>query len=395
MSSRRDFLKTGFRGASLIALSPTVPRFVAGTALAAPSDPDARVLVVIQLDGGNDGINTVVPYRDEGYAKHRNVLRLPANKLIKVVDGIGLHPSLNEAANLLESGWLSIVPGVGYPNASKSHFRSMAVWQTARLDPEEHQGPGWIGRVGDEVPSAGAIFVGSEEPPAALRGRRSIPASVDRLEDFLLPTAIDPQPAAAASTPTNDLSAFVRRSLLDAYTTADRLAELTRNRKSDEPEEGLIGHLMTIARLIKSGARARIYYAQQGSYDTHAQQLNAHSALLNDLGYSLKSFFDELTAAKLADRVVVLCFSEFGRRVEENASNGTDHGTAGLVFLAGPAVRPGLVGTYPSLTDLECGDLKMTVDFRRVYASVLEKWLRLPSSKPLSGAFAPLPLFRE
>ena len=154
---------------------------------------------MIQLDGGNDGINTVVPYRDEGYAKHRKVLRLPADKLIKVVDGVGLHPSLDEVAKLLESGWLSIVPGVSYPNPSRSHFRSMAVWQTARLDPEEHPGPGWIGRVGDEVPSAGAIFLGSETPPPALRGRRSIPASVDRLQDFMLPTSIDPRPAVWSS----------------------------------------------------------------------------------------------------------------------------------------------------------------------------------------------------
>ena len=394
MSSRRDFMKTGFRSASLIALSPTVPEFLAGTGLAAPSEPDGRILVVVQLDGGNDGINTIVPYRDLGYAKHRKVLRLPVDNLIKVVDGIGLHPSLDEAARLLESGWLSIVPGVSYPNPSKSHFRSTAVWQTARLDPEEHRGPGWIGRVGDLVSSAGAIFLGSEAPPPALCGRRSIPASVDRLTDFMLPTAIDPKPAATASPSKNELTAFVRRSLLDAYMTADRLAELTQSRKSEEPEDGLIGHLMSVARLIKSGARARIYYAQQGSYDTHAQQLNAHSSLLSELGYALKSFFDELTEARLADRVVVLCFSEFGRRVEENSSKGTDHGTAGPVFLVGPSVQPGLIGTYPSLTDLEGGDLRMTVDFRRVYASVLENWLRLPSTAPLGGVFAPLPLFR-
>ena len=392
MSSRREFLKTGFRGASLIALSPTVPRFLAGTALAAPAEADARVLVVIQLDGGNDGINTVVPYRDEGYAKHRKVLRLPADKLIKVVDGVGLHPSLDEVAKLLESGWLSIVPGVSYPNPSRSHFRSMAVWQTARLDPEEHPGPGWIGRVGDEVPSAGAIFLGSETPPPALRGRRSMPASVDRLQDFMLPTSIDPRPAVWSSLK-NELSAFVEqpaRRLHDGrpHRRADARSQVGRargrlDRSSDDGREP-----------DQERHRARIYYAQQGSYDTHAQQLNAHARLLTDLGYALKSFFDELTEAKLADRVVVLCFSEFGRRVQENASIGTDHGTAGPVFLAGPSVQPGLVGTYPSLTDLDGGDLKMTVDFRRVYASVLEKWLGLPSSKALNGSFAPLPLFR-
>jgi uncharacterized protein (DUF1501 family) len=394
MCSRRDFLSAGFRGASLIALSPSVPAFLAVTAEAAPPEPDARVLVVIQLDGGNDGINTVVPCGDEGYARHRELLRLHADRLIKVAAGIGLHPSLNDVVKLLESGWLAVVPGVGYPNPSRSHFRSMAVWQTARLDPEEHQGPGWIGRIGDEVPSAGAIFLGSETPPAALRGRRSIPASVDRLADFTLPASIDVKPAAASSSPENELSSFVERSLLDAYATADRLAEMTRGRKSGQPEDGLFGHLLTVARLIKSGARARIYYAQHGGYDTHAQQLYPHSALLRDLGYALKAFFEELTEAKLADRVVVLCFSEFGRRVQENASGGTDHGTSGPVLLAGPAVQPGLIGAYPSLTDLEGGDLKMTVDFRRVYAAAVEKWLELPSARALGGSFTPLPLFR-
>ena len=395
MSSRRTFLKTSLGGASLIALSPTVPGFLAGTARAARPERDARILVVIQLDGGNDGINTVVPYGDEGYAKHRKALRLPTEKLIKLSDGIGLHPSLDEAGKLLESGWLSIVPGVGYPNPSRSHFRSMAIWQSARLDPEDHPGPGWLGRVGDDVPEAGAIFLGSETPPAALRGRRSSPSSVDRIGDFMLPQSIDPKPVAECSSPNDELSGFVRRSMLDAYTTAARIAELARTRKSDEPEDGLIGHLTTIARLIKSGTRARIYYAQQGGYDTHAQQLPAHSRLLNDLGYSLKSFFDDLAAAKLADRVVVLCFSEFGRRVEENASKGTDHGTAGPVLLAGPAVRPGMIGSYPSLTNLEDGDLRMTVDFRNVYASVLETWLGLPSIKPLGGSFTPLSLVRD
>jgi uncharacterized protein (DUF1501 family) len=394
MASRRDFLRTSFRRASLIALSPTVPGFLAGTARAARPEPDGAILVVIQLDGGNDGINTVVPYSDEGYAKHRRVLRLPADKLIKVADGIGLHPNLNDVAKLLESDSMAIVPGVSYPNPSRSHFRSMAVWQTARLDPEEHKGPGWIGRLGDDNPSAGAIFLGSETPPAALRGRRAVSTSIDRLQDFILPASIDPKPIAAASPPENDLSDFVRRSLLDAYTTADRVAELTRSRKSDEPEDGLIGHLMTVARLIKDGARARIYYAQQGGYDTHAEQLRTHAELLTDLGYALKSFFDELTESGLADRVVVVCFSEFGRRVQENASFGTDHGTAGPVLLAGPALRAGLLGAYPSLADLDGGDLKMTVDFRRVYASVLENWLKLPSSKVLGGSFPALPLFR-
>jgi uncharacterized protein (DUF1501 family) len=148
-----------------------------------------------------------------------------------------------------------------------------------------------------------------------------------------------------------------------------------------------------IARLIKGGGGTRVYYTAQGSYDTHAAQLAGHAVLLGELSGALKAFLDDLAAAKMADRVLVLCFSEFGRRVEENGS-GTDHGTAGPVFLAGPGVQAGLIGAPPNLLDLQDGDLKMTVDFRRVYATVLEDWLGLPSKPALAGTFDKLPLFR-
>ena len=147
--------------------------------------------------------------------------------------------------------------------------------------------------------------------------------------------------------------------------------------------------------MIKAGLGTRVYYLEQGGYDTHGHQLPRHAPLLEELSASLRAFLDDLAASRLADRVLVLVFSEFGRRVAENGSMGTDHGTAGPVFLAGPCVRPGLHGTYPSLTDLADGDLKMTVDFRRVYATVLEGWLGLPSKEALGGAFEPLPLFRS
>src|SRR5215468_1913839 len=183
MFSRRDFL----RRSSLIALAPVVPGFLARTARAAGTQRDARVLVVIQLDGGNDGINTVVPFADEGYAKHRKVLRLPADRLVKVNDAVGLHPALGEFGKLLEAGRLTIAQGVSYPNPSRSHFQSMATWHTARLDPEEHRGPGWLGRGLDAAGTgASALLVGSGPPPVAIRGRRSIASAIVRVEDFTL-----------------------------------------------------------------------------------------------------------------------------------------------------------------------------------------------------------------
>ena len=190
MLTRRDFVKTSLRGASLFAVAPAVPGFLAATARAAAPVQDARVLVVVQLDGGNDGINTVVPYKDEGYAKSRKALRLSADKLHRLNDAVGLHPSLTGAAKLFERGELAIVQGVGYPNPSRSHFRSMAIWQTARRDPEEHGGPGWLGRAFDERVEAhdasGTTFVGKGQPPAALIGRRSIPATLESLDDLAL-----------------------------------------------------------------------------------------------------------------------------------------------------------------------------------------------------------------
>jgi uncharacterized protein (DUF1501 family) len=181
MPSRRDFLKRS----SLLALAPAVPGFLAQTARAAVPQREGRVLVVIQLDGGNDGINTVVPFADEGYAKHRKVLRLAKDRLVKVDDTGGLHPSLSGFGKLLEAGRLVIAQGVSYPNPSRSHFQSMATWHTARLDPEEHRGPGWLGRSLDAAgKSASALLVGGGPPPVAIRGRRSVASAIERIEVF-------------------------------------------------------------------------------------------------------------------------------------------------------------------------------------------------------------------
>jgi uncharacterized protein (DUF1501 family) len=390
MFTRRDFLRTS----SLLALAPAVPGFLARTARAAQPERDGRVLVVIQLDGGNDGINTVVPFKDEGYAKHRQALRLPKERLVKVSDTVGLHPSLGDFGKLLEAGKLAVVQGVGYPNPNRSHFRSMAIWHTARLDAEEQAGLGWLGRGLDETPGASSLLVGSGPPPVALRGRRAVASALERVEDFTLAAGADPRKALPRDEPADELAAFVRRSMLDAYATADRLKEIGGADEGRYPPTGLADRLRLIARLLKTGVGARVYYTTQGSYDTHSAQLNTHSRLLFELAGAVRAFLDDLTAARLADRVAVLCFSEFGRRVQENGSAGTDHGTAGPVFLAGPGVKGGLVGQTPSMVDLEAGDLKMGLDFRRVYATVLEEWLGLPAKAALAGTFERLPLFR-
>jgi uncharacterized protein (DUF1501 family) len=308
---------------------------------------------------------------------------------------------MGDAGKLLESGRLAIVPGVGYPNPDRSHFRSMAIWQSARLDERDHNGLGWAGRGLDDGPTTrdgapAALLVGSNDPPPAIRGRRSVSAALDRLDDYALSFRDAKAGPVGSSAAGDELGQFLRRSMLDAYTSADRLEAIARARdgKASYPGSDLARRLGLTARLIKAGLGTRVYYLVQGGYDTHGHQLFQHAALLEDLAKSLRAFLNDLAAAGLADRVLVLAFGEFGRRVAENGSQGTDHGTAGPVFLAGPSVRPGLAGTYPSLTDLADGDLKMAVDFRRVYASVLEGWLGLRSTDALGGAFEPLPLLR-
>jgi uncharacterized protein (DUF1501 family) len=412
MLSRRAFLRASLETSTLVALAPTVPGFLACTARAAAPGRDGRVLVVVQLDGGNDGINTVVPFADEGYAKHRKALRLPKERLLKINKDLGLHPAMADAGRLLEGGRLAIVQGVGYPNPNRSHFKSMAIWHSANVnlprggtaDAETRAAYGWIGRAldGGRKPadgSAGAVFVGGGPLPAALRGRRSVASAITRPEDLVLTLKGGAGPAADKPGPGGDLAAFVRRSTLDAYATSERMAAVLRaeDRGASYPATALAGRLRVVARLIKGGAGTRIFYTSQGNnaYDTHSAQQQRHADLLGELSGALRAFLDDLAAAKLADRVLVLCFSEFGRRVQENGSQGTDHGTAGPVFLAGPGVRAGLVGEAPRLRDLEDGDLKMAVDFRRVYASVLEDWLGLPGKPALGGAFAKLPLFRS
>jgi uncharacterized protein (DUF1501 family) len=413
MFSRRDFLRAGLRGSTLVALAPTVPGFLAQAARAARPARDGRVLVVVQLDGGNDGINTLVPFKDEGYAKYRHVLRLPADRLLKVSKEVGLHPAMGDAAKLLEDGRLAIVQGVGYPNPSRSHFRSMTIWHSARVDlprfkqdqvaDEDRAVYGWIGQAldGARGPADGspaAAFVGDGALPLALRSHRSVASALTRPEDAVLALAGGARPAAPGPGG-DDLAAFVRRSTLDAYATSERMAQVLRVKDGARyPATALAGRLRVIARLLKGGVGTRVFYTAQrlGSvgYDTHYAQLPTHARLLAELSGALKAFLDDLAASRLAERVAVLCFSEFGRRVEENGSQGTDHGTAGPVFLAGPRVKAGLVGQAPRLLDLENGDLKMGLDFRRVYAGVLRDWLGLPPRAALGGDFDALPLFR-
>ncbi len=397
MLTRRSLLKRSV----MLSMAPTVPGFLSRTAMAAGPERDGRILVVVQLDGGNDGINTVVPFGDEDYARHRRELRIPTDRVCKVTDGVGLHPALRPAADMIQDGRLAIVQGVGYPNPDRSHFRSMAIWQTAQPEnpgPEFH---GWLGRALDGVSAAkpassplgpSAVFIGERDLPRALRGRRTMSASFADPADLALAL-----PAAAVASPDrqagDDLAAFVNRTVTSAYTTAEQLtasAGRASGTTARYPDCQLGRHLELVARSIKAGATARVYYTIQSGYDTHAGQLPVQAQLLGDFARSIRAFLDDLAAAKLADGVLLMAFSEFGRRPTENGSLGTDHGTAGPVILAGSKAKAGLIGETPRLGELVDGDLRWSIDFRRVYATLLDRWLGLPAEAVLGQRFEPL-----
>jgi uncharacterized protein (DUF1501 family) len=406
MLSRREFLHR----TSLISLYPVVPLALTRLAHAAAAQPDAKVLVVIQLDGGNDGINTVVPFGDDGYGRNREALRLDVARIHKINELVGLHPQMRAAKELYDDGRLTIVQGVGYPNPNRSHFESMRIWQTARFDADEHQGYGWLGRAldldetnndGNTAAQPGAIYAGPEEVPVALWGRRSEAISLTGLGDMKLPFAADQllpsEPAADAEHAGLDL--FITRQLVSSYSAAEQFQECLRSSgktsAANYPQTKLAANLQLISQLIQSGSQARVFYTQQSGYDTHAAQLYTHAQLLNEFSSALRAFLDDLRGAGLEDRVIALAFSEFGRRVKENGSQGTDHGAAGPVFVAGRMSAGGLVGETPSLSDLDDGDLKMNVDMREIYAAVLENWLDVNAAKVLGGNFASTKLFRS
>jgi uncharacterized protein (DUF1501 family) len=394
MLSRREFLRTS----SLVSLSPLVPTAWARLAQAAVAAPDAKALIVIQLDGGNDGLNTVVPFADDGYLQSRDKLRLEPGRLHRLDDRTALHESMKAAKGLFDDGRLAIVQGVGYPNPDRSHFRSMRIWQTASFDDAAHNQYGWIGRALDDAHiessnEAGAIYVGHEEVPVSLWGRRSIAAAISRADDLKL--ALPLRAPSGSETRAASLQQFVTQQLDTSYAAVKRFEKsAATSSTASYPNSQLATRLKLIAQLLRSGSQARVFYTQQSGYDTHAAQIYTHAGLLRELSDALKAFLDDLRGSELSDRVIVLAFSEFGRRVAENASAGTDHGAAGPVLLAGTAVHGGLHGQPPNLTDLDAGDVKSTTDFRQIYATLLDQWLDVPSVRVLGEEFSSLPLIR-
>ena len=427
LKTRREFLRTGLLGGSLCW---TVPSFLQNTMLSlhAAADgqlvqgvtgKDGNILVVLQLAGGNDGLNTLIPFGDDDYRRARPTLAFKENQVLKLgaKEKVGLHSALGGLAKSFEAGDLAIVQGVGYPNPNRSHFRSTEIWATA-TDAEKSSSTGWIGRYFDNACSgcdaAVGVTLGSQNPQAfaakipkgvlyeAAGGRRRrLGADGEPEADGSMAMAMegdsDEGPAggsigdiAGAGGTINALD-FLERTEMDVQVTQKEIAAASGRGKNGVPYPGswLGNQFALISRLITGGLKTRIYYVSQGGYDTHTGQAGAHDRLLREMGESVSAFLADLKAQGNLGRVTLMTFSEFGRRVKENASGGTDHGAAAPLFLAGGGVQAGLLGEMPSLAarDLDDGDVKFNVDFRSVYATVLEKHLGVKSDPILGRAF--------
>ncbi len=409
--TRREFVS---KGLTMVAIGVTAPSFITRTALAMsnpwdvsqltsrPGVPDDHILVVVQLGGGNDGLNTVIPFSQDSYYKARPTLAVPQKDVIRVTDTLGLHPNLAPVKDLYDKGAMALIQGVGYPNPSRSHFKSMEIWQTA--DPEGRVVRyGWIGRYFDskcpvcEQPSVG-VNVG-QTMPLAMQAESGMGVSLEtpdafqwmstfnglgpkeELELFKLLNAPAPNEPGTID--------FLRHTAMNAYVSSEKVRSAVSTYKGGVayPNNQFGYNMKLIAQLIAGNLPTKVYYANMSGFDTHAAQKGAHERLLLQFAEGVAAFYKDLEAQGNADRVVTLAFSEFGRRVAENASGGTDHGTAAPMFVFGKALKGGLYGTYPSLTDLDQGDLKHAVDFRSVYATVLGKWLGADPAKILGSDF--------
>jgi uncharacterized protein (DUF1501 family) len=367
-----------------------------------------------------------VPFADDAYHRARPRLALPADQILRIDNYVGLNPKLAGLKSLYDEGHVAIVQGVGYPNPNRSHFRSTEIWQTAS-DADHTPGEGWLGRYFDNCCGGADPTVGvaiGEETPQAFAAKKPTGVTFSRPEQFrfrpsepdggrmsaeemlfrqLNETASGDESVAAPDGASvgaingkakNDLSTldFLQRTALDAQLSSDKILAIARKSKSTVtyPQGQLAASLNIIARMIGGGLPTRVYYASHGGFDTHAGQINAHQRLMTEFNDAVAAFVSDLKQQGNFERVLLMTFSEFGRRVQENANSGTDHGAAAPMFVLGGAIKPGLFGKYPSLTDLDHGDLKFNTDFRSVYGTVLDRWLKAPSEIVLGRKFPAL-----
>ncbi|MEO6437223.1 MAG: DUF1501 domain-containing protein [Tepidisphaeraceae bacterium] len=386
-------LRVGLGGLGVISLGGTMPAFVSKFAFggegptSSPVSND-NILVVVQLSGGNDG-----------YAKARPSIGIK-DRLHKLSDELALNPGMQPFKELFDDGKLAVINGCGYPNPNRSHFKSMEIWHTA--NPSKYEATGWLGHYVDHVLRGTegllkAVNIGPELPQALVADHEVVP-SIQSIDDFRIRT--DPSSvfdakleeqiireinAVKESSPAMQ---YLSRQATNAIIEADEIRKMTGGYKPDADYPGGLGqNLRLIAQLISGELGTKLFYCQTGGFDTHANQAGQHERLLNGVAASIKAFYQDMAAKGYGGKVTVMCFSEFGRRVAQNSSGGTDHGAAGPMFVVGEKVKGGIYGAYPSLTNLDDGDLKYTTDFRAVYATLLDKWLCADSDAVLKSRY--------
>lgn len=412
LNSRRQFLESLVGTSAAISFSSALPELLNRSALAADAAEPTQdtVLVVIQLSGGNDGLNTLVPYADDVYGRSRTTLRLKESEVHKISDGLGFHPDIPQFQRLFDDGDLGVVQGVGHSNSNRGHDSALRDWHTARPGDATCQ-TGWLGRAIDEMnlaedPSVCGVLVSPIPMPLALGTRRVVVPSIETFDQWKLPAKaalqVERHDAGKRSSVNSDnpLADLVRSASLAAQATDEKVRTVLGQSDAANryPSFSLAKQLCTISELIRADLGVRIFFAEIGGggiggFDNHAIQKDNHAALLREFSSSVAAFVEDLKQQNLLSRVLMMSFSEFGRTVSENGRHGTGHGAAAPVFLAGGKLKGGLYGKHPDLTDLDQDAPKHHIDYRQVYATALDHWLGFPSDSVLGKQYSPLDLF--
>ncbi|MCB9275034.1 MAG: DUF1501 domain-containing protein [Lewinellaceae bacterium] len=394
---RRAFLKTSAMATTSLMVPSFLPASLGGLLGGSRS---GKILIVIQLSGGNDGLNTIVPYRNDVYYQNRPRLGLQPSEVLQVSDELGFNPGLEALRGLYDKGLLSIVNSVGYPNPDRSHFRSMDIWQTGSGS-EANWSTGWLGRYLDSecegcVNPYHALEL-DDSLSLALKGRERSgfamgkPEQLRRTNDNAFLKAVV---QASDSHGHEEQVSYLYKVMADTQASADYLYAQSKvyQSKVDFPQTPFGQDLKQVAELITADTATKVYYVSLTGFDTHVNQKSRQERLLKEYAEGVKALVEGLKQNNLFEDVLILTFSEFGRRVKQNASNGTDHGTANNVFLIGGSLaRPGFFNAAPDLLDLDEGDLKYQADFRDIYATILGKWLEADAGGILQGTHNMLP----
>ncbi|HJN08809.1 MAG TPA: DUF1501 domain-containing protein [Pirellulaceae bacterium] len=413
IATRREFLGHGL---GLVGVGTALPNFLVNTALAGPQAvSDQRVVVALLLSGGHDGVSDAIPYADDVYHKVRPTIAYSEKEVIKIDDELGLHPKLTGFKELYDQGSMAVVRGTGYPKFNYSHFHARTIWSTAdpsikrpsRSASGYEQYDGWLGKYcdvackGSEDPKL-TMAVGGGRTPIIIRSKEHSPISFssptsfgytgDRSEKgYAVYRKLNGQ---AAGQNADDELQFVTQTALNANASSDQIRDVAAAYKPSVtyPNTKLGKSLQTIAGMIVGGLSTRIYHAELGGFDTHGNQKTRFDSLMTQMNGAVSAFYKDLAQQNNAERVLTFTYSEFGRRVKENGNKGTDHGSAQPVFLLGPGVKAGVYGKQPPFDDetTKRNNFKMEIDFRSVYASILEKWLGTPSEPILGGKYEPV-----